>query len=67
MFFKIYDNISKAYKPLFPLLAHLGLCRLHIKSQTQHHRFIALATFLEPKKSCRNYVEAGTIKGKNFF
>ena len=43
---------------------HWGLFEIYIKSSIQHHIFIILATFLDPKKLCKSYVEAGTSKEK---
>ena len=37
----------------------LGLHRIYIKSSTRQYIFIVLPTFLDPKKCCRSYVEAG--------
>ena len=51
--------LQKAWKTIFPCLDHQGCCRIYIKSSTWHHIFIILATTLDAKKFCRNYVEAG--------
>ena len=47
-------------KSLFPCLDHWGECMIYIKSSAWHHIFIVLAIILDPKKCCRNYVEAGS-------
>ena len=55
------EEVLKTY---FPCFYHQGLYRLYMNSSTWNYIFIILATFLDPKKSFRNYVEAGT-NGQN--
>ena len=54
----------EAQKPLFPYLAHQGLCRCYIKSHTRNHIFVFFATISDDKKFCRNCVDPVTKRVK---
>ena len=41
-------------------VAMMSQLSLYVKYSTWNNIYIILATILEPKESCRNYVEAGT-------